>query len=306
MINILLVEDDKLQAGVTENFLESHGFEIIWTDNGKGAIKIAKTQPVDLILLDFILPDISGNEVCRFLKQTDDTKAIPIIALSIKSSTEEKVAGLLAGADDYLPKPYSEEELLARIYAMLRTKELQDELRLRNRQLAEVLSRVEVLAVTDSMTGLFNRRHFDVVLEKEFNRTVRYQYPTSCMVADVDDFKSINDGHGHHVGDICLKELADIIRNCVRRIDTVARWGGEEFIVLLPETKKEAAVTVASRMLTAISNNKFSAISKRITVSIGIAGVPDSSIDNAEKLVNAADNAMYEAKASGGNKMEVA
>jgi len=303
MINILLVEDDKVQANVTTDFLESHGFEVIWADNGKSAIEIAKTQPIDLIMLDFILPDISGDEVCRFLKQTADTKAIPIIALTIKSSTEEKVAGLLAGADDYLPKPYSEEELLARIYAMLRTKELQDELRRKNRQLAEVLSKVEVLAVTDSMTGLFNRRHFDTILEKEFNRTVRYQYPTSCLVADVDDFKSINDGHGHHVGDICLKEIADIIKNCVRKIDTVARWGGEEFIILLPETKKESAVTVASRVLTDISNNKFSSISKQITVSIGIAGVPDSSIDNAEKLVNAADKAMYEAKAKGGNRI---
>jgi two-component system cell cycle response regulator len=256
--------------------------------------------------MDFILPDISGNEVCQLLKQRDDTKAIPIIALSIKSSTEDKIAGLLAGADDYLPKPYSEEELLARIYAMLRTKELQDELRKKNRELTEVLSKMEVIARTDPMTGLFNRRHFDTLLEKEFNKTLRYQFPAACMVIDVDGFKSINDKHGHHVGDVCLKETADVIRNCVRKIDTVARWGGEEFIVLLPETKKGTAMSVAARIVAAISSNKCSGISKQITVSIGIAGVPDPSIANAEKLVNAADNAMYEAKTKGGNGIEVA
>ena len=97
MNNILLVEDDKVQAGATKDFLESHGFDVIWADDGKGAIKIAETEPIDLILLDFILPDMSGDEVCRFLKQMDDTKAIPVIALTIKSSMEDKVAGLLAG-----------------------------------------------------------------------------------------------------------------------------------------------------------------------------------------------------------------
>jgi len=306
MAKILFVEDDKLQAEVTKDYLESKGFEVIWTDNGKSAIKIAKTQPVELILLDFILPDMDGNEVCRFLKHVDNTKAIPIIALTIRSSSEEKVAGLDAGADDYLAKPFSENELLARIYANLRTKALHDELKKMNQQLVEVLSRVEILATTDSLTELYNRRYFNTIIEREFQKTLRYNYPTSCLMIDIDNFKKINDEYGHHVGDICLKEIADVIKNSVRKIDTPARWGGEEFIVLLPNTAKENSLPPATRILTAISGNKFSAFPGQITVSIGIASIPASAIDSAEKFIHTADLSMYEAKARGGNRIEFA
>lgn len=113
---ILLVEDDKLQAKITKEYLEKNGYEVLWTDNGKSAIKIAKTQPIEIILLDLILPDISGNEVARWLKINEDTKGIPIIIVTIKDTLPDKVKGLEAGADDYLPKPYNEIELNARIY----------------------------------------------------------------------------------------------------------------------------------------------------------------------------------------------
>lgn len=306
MAKILLVEDDKLQAKVTKDYLESKGFDVIWTDSGKSAIKIAKTQALELILLDIVLPDMDGNAVCRFLKHTENTKAIPIIALTIKNSEEEKVAGLDAGADDYLSKPYSENELIARIYANLRTKALHDELKQMNRQLVEVLSRVEILATVDSLTELINRRHFESIIEKEFNKTLRYQFPTSCLMLDIDRFKNINDKYGHHAGDICLKETADRIKTNIRNIDTAARWGGEEFLVLLPNTKKENTLPPASRILNAISSNKFSAFPDQITVSIGIACVPDPSIDTAEKLIHTADLAMYEAKAKGRNRIVIA
>lgn len=306
MAKILLVEDDKLQAKVTKDYLESKGFDIIWTDSGKSAIKIAKTEALELILLDIVLPDMDGNVVCRFLKHTENTKAIPIIALTIKSSEEEKVAGLDAGADDYLSKPYSENELIARIYANLRTKALHDELKQMNRQLVEVLSRVEILATVDSLTELINRRHFETIIEKEFNKTLRYQFPTSCLMLDIDRFKNINDKYGHHAGDICLKQVADLIKNNIRNIDTAARWGGEEFLILLPNTKKENTLPPASRILNAISSNKFSAFPEQITVSIGIACVPDPSIATAEELIHTADLAMYEAKAKGRNRIEIA
>ena len=301
---ILLVEDDPVQANVAKEYLESSGYEITWAENGKSAIKAAKTQPLDLILLDMMLPDLDGNEVCRWLKLNEDTKGIPIIILSVKSSTEEKVVGLEAGADDYLPKPYNEIELNARIYACLRTKALQDELREKNRQLEEVLLRVEQLAITDPLTELFNRRRFEATLEKEFMRTMRYGSANSCLMIDIDFFKRVNDEYGHHVGDIVLKETAEVIKGCVREIDTVARWGGEEFIVLLPETKKEEALKVATRILDVIAGHSFSQITTNLTVSIGLAGVPDPSIDTAEKLIQTSDLALYEAKAKGRNRVE--
>jgi len=302
---ILLVEDERLQAKVVKEYLESSGYEVIWVETGKLAIKTAKTQPVDLIILDLLLPDLDGNEVCRWLKLNEDTKGIPIIILTVKDSTEEKVIGLEAGADDYISKPCNEIELNARIYACLRTKALQDELREKNHQLEDVLLKVEQLAITDPLTKLFNRRRFEAALENEFKRTMRYGSPNSCLMIDIDHFKRINDAYGHHVGDIVLKETGTVIKDCIREIDTVARWGGEEFIVLLPETKKEEASKVASRMLKVMAGHSFSQITQKMTVSIGLAGVPDPSIDTAEKLIQTADLALYEAKSKGRNRVEV-
>jgi diguanylate cyclase (GGDEF)-like protein len=301
---ILLVEDDKVQAKVTKESLESIGYEVIPAEDGKSAIKIVKTQHVDIILLDLVLPDMDGNEVCRWLKLDKDAKSIPIIMLTVKNSTVEKVEGLKAGADDYLPKPYNEIELNARIYALLRTKALQDELREKNRQLEEILSKLEVLAITDPLTQLFNRRYFEAIIEKEFSRTARYKFPTSCLIIDVDHFKRVNDEYGHRTGDLVLKELATIIKDCLRKVDTVARWGGEEFVVLLPETNKVNAVRAASRFLSTIASRAFSGITRQVTVSIGIASVPDPSIDTAEQFIDKADFALYEAKSKGRNRIE--
>ncbi|MCL4475312.1 MAG: diguanylate cyclase [Nitrospirae bacterium] len=304
---ILLVEDSKSQAEVTREFLERNGYEVDWVEEGKAAIMKARTQPVDIILLDYVLPDINGNEVCRWLKLNQHTKGIPIIMITTRSSTKDKVSSLEAGADDSLPKPYNEIELNARIYACLRTKALQDELRQKNRQLEEMLERVEILAITDPLTGLFNRRRGENVLEKEFNRTVRYNTSLSCLMVDIDHFKKVNDAYGHRTGDAVLKEVAELVRSNAREIDTVSRWGGEEFLVLLPQTTKENGLRFALRVLKAISHHTFSGISdKQITVSIGLASVPDSSIDSGEKLINASDLALYEAKRKGRNRVESA
>lgn len=304
---ILFVEDSKTQAEVIRGLLEKEGYEVIQAEDGKSAIKIAKSQPLDIILLDLVLPDINGNEVCRWLKLNQSTKGIPIIMLTVKGSLTDKVKGLEAGADDYVTKPFDEIELNARIYACLRTKALQDELKQMNRQLEDLLGKVEQLAITDPLTELFNRRRFETVLEKEFKRTVRYKSPLACLMIDIDHFKKINDEYGHQAGDSVLQETAQIIKTTFREVDIAARWGGEEFVILLPQTNKEAALQSASRMLEAISNHKFPSIpGKKITVSIGIASVPDPSIDTGESLINASDLVMYEAKKKGRNRIEIA
>jgi len=302
--NILLVEDDQLQAKVTKNYLEAMGYDVIWVDDGKAAIKVAKTQPVELILLDLVLPDIDGNEVCRWLKVNQDTRSIPIIMLTVKGATTDKVTGLEAGANDYLQKPYSETELNARIYACLRTKALQDELREKNKELESALLKLEFLAITDPLTELYNRRHFEAAIENEFVRTLRYQSPTSCIMIDIDHFKRINDQYGHRAGDMVLKEIARLIKCCIREIDTAARWGGEEFSVLLPQTTQDAAVNVAQRTSRSVSDYAFTSFTEKITVSIGIATVPEKTIDTAEKLIHASDLALYKAKANGRNRVE--
>jgi diguanylate cyclase (GGDEF)-like protein len=304
---ILLVEDNKTQAQIICDFLGKHGYEIVLAEDGMSAFKRAKTESVDIILLDRILPDIDGNEICRWLKLDQNTRSIPIIMLTAKDSITNRVAGLEAGADDYLPKPFDENELNARIYVRLRAKSQQDELLIKNRQLEDMLTRVETLAIVDSLTGLFNRRRFETILGNEFKRAARYQDPISCLMIDIDHFKQINDSHGHQGGDIVLREIARLIQASIREVDTAARWGGEEFVVLSPNTPKQSAGLAAARILKAVNDHAFTGINGgKITISIGIAGIPEASIDTPEKLVHAADLAMYEAKKNGRNRVETA
>lgn len=304
---VLLVEDSKLQAKSTIEFLERDGYEVQWAEDGKAAINAVKSHPIDIILLDLVLPDMTGNQLCRWLKLTDDTKGIPIIMLTIKSDLHDKVAGLEAGADDYLPKPYNEIELNARIYACLRTKALQDELRQKNVQLEELLKKVDVMASTDHLTGLYNRRQFERVFKNEFIRATRYKDPLTCFMLDVDHFKRINDTYGHSAGDAVLKEISQIIATSLREVDLLARWGGEEFIVALPNTDKDGALTPAGRILKAVSGHHVSALppEERVTISIGIAAIPDPAITTSEKLIQLADEALYRAKKNGRNRFEM-
>ncbi len=302
---ILLVEDNKTQASIICEGLTRCGYEVIHVENGMAAIKSAKADKVDLVLLDLLLPDIDGNEVCRWLKLNHDTKALPIIMLTAKGAANDKVAGLEAGADDYLPKPFDESELNARIYARLRVKLQQDELQQKNRQLESMLTQVETLAIMDSLTGLFNRRRFETILANEFKKSQRYKHPLACMMIDIDHFKNVNDRFGHQAGDSVLREVAQCIQSCIREVDTLSRWGGEEFMVVSPNTSKDNALHAAERILRGVGSHRFEAIDgQQVTVSIGVAGIPDPDIDNAEKLVHAADMALYEAKRKGRARVE--
>jgi diguanylate cyclase (GGDEF)-like protein len=303
---ILLVEDNKAQARVIKEYLQKSGYDVTWVMDGKSAIKTAATNTHDLVLLDLILPDMNGTQICRWLRQNQETRGLPIIMLTAKDSLSEKVTGLEAGADDYLLKPYKETELNARIYACLRTKALQDELSQKNSQLEELLQEVKKLAIMDHLTTLYNRRYFETVLTREFKKLLRYGFSLSCIMLDIDHFKKINDDYGHRAGDSVLKELSEILMQSVRDVDTVARWGGEEFIVLLPQSSKEDAQHVASRILKTVAGHKFSNVPEsQITVSIGLANAHDQSMDSAEKIVNAADSAMYNAKSKGRNRIEI-
>lgn len=304
---ILVVEDSRTQAKEVTSLLQKNDYEAVWVEDGKSAIKASATEPFDVILLDLVLPDISGTEVSRWLKSNEKTRAIPIIMVTVKSDVKDKVMGFEAGADDYVSKPYNEIELNARIYAALRTKALQDELRAKNRQLEELLERVHSMAITDPLTGLYNRRYFQELLKKEFSRVHRYSIPLSILMLDIDHFKKINDKFGHQAGDSVLKEFASIITSSIRRdIDIVARWGGEEFIILLPQTTIDGAKETALRLLSKIDSFRFSALppTKNVTTSIGVVSTLSEGVDSIEKLIKLADNALYKAKELGRNRVE--
>ena len=299
---VLLVEDDPVQASATKEILKKVGYEILWAEDGINAIKLVKTEKPDIVLLDVILPGMDGYEVCRWLKLEESTKGIPVIMLTVKKELADKISGLQIGADDYLPKPYNELELNARIYASLRTKALQDELRLKNKQLEELLDKVNYMAITDALTGLYNRRRFHDVLVSEFERAKRYSTPFSLVMLDIDHFKKINDSYGHDVGDTVLKEVSAILMKSIREIDTAARYGGEEFMVILPSTDKVKAHVVAERMRQTVENCEFTGVDRKITVSIGIAGMPDSKVEREDRLIRCADFALYRAKQLGRNR----
>ena len=304
---ILLIEDNPLQAKQTREVLERAGYQVTVAENGATGFKQAKSQRIDLILLDVVLPDFSGEQICQWLKRDDSTRAIPVIMLTAKSSTEDKVAGLEIGADDYVAKPFVEQELLARISVSLRIKSLQDDLRGKNNQLENLLREVEQKAITDAGTGLFNRRHFYELLDKEFNRAKRYNEPLTCLMLDIDHFKSINDTYGHQIGDTVLSEIASILKGTIRLIEIAARYGGEEFVFLFPKTSPKEAMKPAARIHENISTHHFKGLpqDRVITVSIGIAGLPDPLIVTKDDLIKCSDFALYKAKRAGRNRIEL-
>ena len=263
-------------------------------------------QSFDVILLDCILPDIDGNDVCRWLKHNQNTKGIPIIMLSSKDTTADIVQGLDSGADDYISKPYEEVELDARVYAALRMKLLQDELRQKNDELKDMLTRFETLSNTDPLTGLYNRRRFEAIFTSEFSKAMRYKSPLSCIMIDIDQFKAVNDSYGHAIGDAVIKDLAEIIKQSIRDVDIACRWGGDEFIVVTPMTANANAELPARRILESVSNHVFRGIgNNKLTVSIGIADLSRPDVETSSKLIQAADIKLFEAKKKGRNRIEV-
>jgi diguanylate cyclase (GGDEF)-like protein len=221
--------------------------------------------------------------------------------LTVKGELQERVAGLHVGADDYLPKPFADEELEARIFAALRVKAAEVELRKRNTELQSMLHHVEALAITDPLTGLFNRRRFDDVLKREFAVTKRYATPLSCLMVDVDHFKRINDLYGHDAGDRVLCNVAGRLIATLREVDVASRFGGEEFAVLLPQTPKAGAVIVAERIAALVRRDtfEFEDGSASVTISLGVAESQDVTGSAPEGLVKAADSALYLAKSRG-------
>lgn len=307
---VLIVDDSPSQRSVLEEGLRRMGFAVQAVGSGLEALKAVKDDPPDAVILDVVLGgDMDGYAVCRWLRLTETTKDIAVIMLTVRGEVASKVEGLHVGADDYVPKPFDEGELEARIYAALRTKTSQKELRKRNQELEGLLHRVEMMAMTDELTGLFNRRRFVDVLKREWATAHRYKNPLTCLMVDVDHFKRVNDTHGHAFGDVVLRDLARSLSGNLREVDVPARYGGEEFSILLPHTPLSNARLVATRIIERVRQLRLDAPDGAVvpvTVSIGAASNEDGSITTAEALVDRADQALYRAKIQGRNRLVVA
>ncbi len=302
---LLLIEDSPTQGEQLTTSLETLGYEVVWAKSGMSGVKLARQSSPDLVILDVILDDLDGFAVCRWLKMHSETRDTPIIMLTARSDIKDRVEGLNIGADDYLSKPVVPDELEARIFAALRTRNAQLELRQRNSELETMLHHVEAMAITDPLTGLYNRRRLDDVLKREWAVCQRYKNNLSCIMLDVDHFKKINDQHGHAAGDDVLKQLANSVRSGLREVDLAARFGGEEFVILLPQTDKEGALILAERLRKSIAQDPIQAGEKQleVTASFGVASNRDVVDGDPEDLLRGADIALYHAKRSGRNQV---
>jgi two-component system, cell cycle response regulator len=296
---ILVVDDNPDNLEIISTRLRFRGYDVLVAERGEEAITKVHEEAPDLILLDIMMPDMDGYEVARRIRAERDLPYIPIIVVTARDSTEDKVTGLDAGADDYLTKPINFPELEARVRSMLRIKRLQDQLEETNREL-------EQLSISDGLTGLYNHRHLHEMLADEYERSRRTEEAMSVVMFDLDRFKDVNDTFGHQAGDRVLEELAAILRECAREIDKLGRYGGEEFMAILPDSDAEAGAVFAERVRQLVENQRFEIQTDeplRMTVSAGVASYPADKADNPRRLVHQADLALYSAKHSGRNRV---
>jgi two-component system, cell cycle response regulator len=295
---ILVVDDHEDNVELLRARLEARGYEVFGANDGFTALDIVQRVIPDLILLDVMMPKMDGMEVVRRLKANKDLPFIPVIMQTALDSTENKVEGLDAGADDYITKPINFAELEAHVKSMLRIKQLQTELNQANEKL-------RTISLTDGLTGIENRRSLEERLKEVWSHSVRLHEPIALVMCDIDKFKSVNDTYGHLVGDDVLKEFARLLKDEAREIDRVGRYGGEEFLLILPGTVLDAAVTFAERLREKVENHTFEyeGGTLRRTMSCGVAGSPHPRVKDQEALVRAADDALYVAKETGRNKV---
>jgi two-component system, cell cycle response regulator len=302
---ILVVDDHEDNREIIHARLSSRGFEVETASNGEEALRQVTADPPHLILLDVMMPVMDGYEVSRRIKRDPSLPFIPIILVTARDSTEDKVEGLDAGADDYLTKPINFPELEARVRSMLRIKRLQDELDQKNRELELANKKLRKLSITDGLTGLFNHRHVHELLQEEFERVNRTGEPIAVAMLDLDRFKQVNDTYGHPTGDVILYETSRILKDTAREIDMIGRYGGEEFLVILPESNEHAAARFAERVRERVAAHLYrdEATEVRMTVSAGVASYPETPAAGPDMLIKRADEALYEAKTGGRNQV---
>ncbi len=314
---VLIVDDDRASVRLLKETLKAFRYSFAEAYDGAGALSKVRDFRPDVVIMDVEMPGLGGVEVLRILKANQGAGGnghfgyIPVILMTARGSGG-KIEGLELGADEWLVKPVDPLELAARVKSMLRLKVLQDELLGKmaeldraNHDLVEKKKELEKLSRTDSLTGLFNRRYFEERFVGEFERSRRYRSAVACMMIDIDHFKKLNDTRGHPFGDQVLRGTASVIKETLRDVDLVGRYGGEEFIAILPETGPEESRLVAERLRDRIAARGYPDAGDTVTItaSLGVACYPMPGVESHEDFLRIADDALYQAKESGRNRV---
>jgi two-component system cell cycle response regulator len=298
-IRILLVEDDPKDVKLMRAYLQEPEYRLVVASRGDEALTVAEQRPIDLIILDVMLPDMNGFEICKRLKTQDVTRRVPVIFTTGLGDVENRIQGIEVEGDGYLVKPVERRELWMKIQVLVRKKRQWDDIQ-------SIYESTVRSAIGDMLTGLYNYAYFKHFLDFEIKRSLRQNNKVALMMIDIDNFKKYNDSFGHLAGDLVLREMGRIIKSCIREIDLAARYGGEEFAIILPFNEDEkVTIAIAQRIQAAIGSVQLPLeidSIPQITVSIGIAFCPFDT-PNADDLIEKADIMLYHAKKTGKNKI---
>jgi two-component system, cell cycle response regulator len=292
-VRILIADDEDGTRLKLETVLGKLGYEVVVARDGNEAWELLQRDDAPaLALLDWLMPGLDGVEVCRKVRRSGKLPYVYIVMLTVKGQKQDLVAGMDAGADDYLSKPFDVEELRVRLHAGERILALQEELRLQ--------------ATHDDLTGVLNRGTVLEILRRELALVTRKSVPVAIILADLDDFKQVNDRHGHAIGDTVLREAARRLATPMRPYDAIGRYGGEEFLIVLPGCGMDSALLVAERVRCSVGGRPITtpAGDVAMTVSLGVSAVEKAPPRLADELIQAADDALYRAKRAGRDRVE--
>jgi two-component system, cell cycle response regulator len=294
---VLVAEDSGLLRRILGDALRERGYDVLEAPDGSSALDLARDVLPDVLLLDREMPGLDGMQVLDAVRADPATKEMPVVFVTGHTDAADLAEGLERGAHDYVRKPVEPVELDARIRTALRLRALREELARRNAELEE-------LARTDVLTGLANRRHAQSALQATLASARRHDREVSVVLLDIDNFKAVNDSLGHAAGDEVLRQVAAVLATGLRTEDLATRWGGEEFLILLPDVPAGGAATTAERLREAIEQAPDPSVATAVTASFGWATWNGE--ESVEALVARADDALYAAKAGGRNRVAAA
>jgi two-component system, cell cycle response regulator len=299
VVKVLIADDSAVYRKLIERTLDPESCSVLVAKNGREAIETIEREHPSLVITDWLMPDLTGIELCRKIRADADSAYAYVIILTSNAEKDNVVKGLTAGADDYLTKPFDQGELLARVRVGMRLIDLHRQIEGKNRLLEE-------LALTDSLTGLQNRRAVEAWGGRQLSGAARHGFPLWVVLIDVDHFKKVNDTYGHEAGDTVLKRFAEIIKSHTRYSDISGRIGGEEFVQVLTHSNEEGVRIVVERLRSQFAAEKFDFGGPvTVTASFGVAGFWGKRAPEFSEIMAKADAALYRAKNLGRNRIEI-